>query len=54
MKLFIQIPCLNEESTLPQTLADLPKRIDGIALEREMNGTDNSFVVTKIHIIHEN
>ena len=30
MKLFIQIPCLNEESTLPQTLADLPKHIDGI------------------------
>ena len=30
MKLFIQIPCLNEEETLPQTLADLPREIDGI------------------------
>ena len=30
MKLFIQIPCLNEEATLPQTLADLPTHIDGI------------------------
>lgn len=30
MKLFIQIPCFNEEATLPQTIADLPKRIDGI------------------------
>jgi glycosyltransferase involved in cell wall biosynthesis len=26
----IQIPCLNEEETLPATLADLPKQIDGI------------------------
>ncbi len=30
MKLIIQIPCLNEEKTLPVTLADLPKHIDGI------------------------
>lgn len=30
MKLIIQIPCLNEEETLPQTLKDLPKQIDGI------------------------
>ncbi len=30
MKLIIQIPCLNEEETLPKTLADLPKKIDGI------------------------
>lgn len=30
-KLFIQIPCLNEEETLPQTLADLPREIEGIA-----------------------
>lgn len=30
MKLVIQIPCLNEEATLPATLADLPRRIDGI------------------------
>ncbi len=30
MKLFIQIPCLNEESTLRDTLNDLPKNIAGI------------------------
>jgi len=30
MKLIIQIPCYNEEKTLPQTFADLPKKIDGI------------------------
>ncbi|HBL28346.1 MAG TPA: glycosyl transferase [Acidobacteria bacterium] len=29
MKLLIQIPCYNEQATLPQTLADLPRRIDG-------------------------
>jgi len=31
MKLIIQIPCLNEEYTLPQTVADIPRRIPGIA-----------------------
>jgi glycosyltransferase involved in cell wall biosynthesis len=30
MKLIIQIPCLNEEATLPATLADLPREVDGI------------------------
>ena len=30
MKLIIQIPCLNEEQTLPLTIAELPKSIDGI------------------------
>lgn len=30
MKLIIQIPCLNEEETLPATLADLPRHIPGI------------------------
>jgi glycosyltransferase involved in cell wall biosynthesis len=30
VKLVIQIPCLNEESTLPATLADLPRSIPGI------------------------
>lgn len=30
MKLIIQIPCLNEAKTLPGTIADLPKQIDGI------------------------
>jgi glycosyltransferase involved in cell wall biosynthesis len=30
VKLIIQIPCLNEEHTLPKTLEDLPKQIAGI------------------------
>ncbi len=30
MKLVIQIPCYNEESTLPQTLEDLPVEVEGI------------------------
>lgn len=30
-KLVIQIPCYNEEKTLPVTLKDLPKSIDGIS-----------------------
>jgi glycosyltransferase involved in cell wall biosynthesis len=29
MKLIIQIPCFNEEQTLPLTLADLPRAVDG-------------------------
>ena len=30
MKLVIQIPCYNEEDTLPTTIADLPESIEGI------------------------
>ena len=30
MKLIIQIPCFDEEQTLPETLADLPRTIEGI------------------------
>jgi glycosyltransferase involved in cell wall biosynthesis len=30
MKLIIQIPCFNEEKTLPSTIADLPGNIEGI------------------------
>ena len=30
MKLIIQIPCLNEERTLPITLRDIPRKIEGI------------------------
>jgi glycosyltransferase involved in cell wall biosynthesis len=30
MKLIIQIPCLNEEATLPETIAALPRQIDGV------------------------
>jgi len=30
MKLIIQIPCFNEELTLPETIKDLPREIEGI------------------------
>ena len=30
MKLIVQIPCLNEAETLPQTIADIPRMIPGI------------------------
>src|ERR671915_2316551 len=30
MKLIIQIPCFDEQQTLPATLADLPREIPGI------------------------
>lgn len=30
MKLIVQIPCFNEEQTLPQTIADIPREIEGI------------------------
>ena len=30
MKLIVQIPCFNEEATLPETVRDIPKHIDGI------------------------
>ena len=29
MKLIIQIPCFNEAEQLPQTLADLPREVEG-------------------------
>jgi len=30
VKLIVQIPCYNEEQTLPETVADIPRQIDGI------------------------
>src|SRR5688572_31077896 len=30
MKLIVQIPCYNEEATLPETIAAIPRRIEGI------------------------
>jgi glycosyltransferase involved in cell wall biosynthesis len=42
MKLIVQIPCYNEEATLPQTLADIPRRIDGIDLVEVLVVDDGS------------
>jgi len=51
MKLIIQIPCLNEESSLPQTYRDLPREIDGIdvieTLVIDDGSTDNTVAVAK-------
>jgi glycosyltransferase involved in cell wall biosynthesis len=30
LKLIVQIPCLNEEHTLPETVSDIPREIEGI------------------------
>jgi len=32
LKLIVQIPCLNEEKTLPLTIADIPRQIPGIGV----------------------
>lgn len=53
MKLCIQVPCLNEEKTLPLVLATIPKHIDGID-EIEIviindGSTDQTVEVAKKH-----
>lgn len=51
MKLIIQIPCYNEEKTLPQTLNDLPRRIKKISkIETQViddGSTDQTLRVAK-------
>jgi len=42
MKLIIQIPCYNEEETLPLTLHDLPKKIEGIDIIETLIINDGS------------
>ena len=53
MKLIIQIPCLNEEATLPATIADLPRRIEGIdeveLLVIDDGSTDRTVEVAREH-----
>src|SRR3569833_54183 len=51
MKLIIQIPCLNEEQTLPATLADLPRELPGFEtvewLVVDDGSTDRTIEVAK-------
>jgi glycosyltransferase involved in cell wall biosynthesis len=53
MKLIIQIPCLNEEATLPVTLADLPRELPGFDavewLVIDDGSTDRTIEVARAH-----
>jgi glycosyltransferase involved in cell wall biosynthesis len=53
MKLIIQIPCLNEQDTLPTTLADLPREVDGFDevewLVIDDGSTDRTIEVAREH-----
>jgi glycosyltransferase involved in cell wall biosynthesis len=53
MKLIIQIPCLNEEETLPVTLADLPREVAGFSevewLIIDDGSTDRTVDVAREH-----
>lgn len=53
MKLIIQIPCLNEEQTLPTTLAALPRQVPGFDtvewLIIDDGSTDRTVEVAKAH-----
>ena len=53
MKLIIQIPCFNEEGTLPETLADLPRDVAGFdAVEWliiDDGSSDNTVAVAREH-----
>jgi glycosyltransferase involved in cell wall biosynthesis len=52
-KLIIQIPCLNEEATLPETLADLPREVEGIDVVEWLiiddGSTDRTVEVARAH-----
>jgi glycosyltransferase involved in cell wall biosynthesis len=56
VKLIIQIPCLNEETTLPATIKDLPDKIDGIdcieLLVVDDGSTDKTIEVAKSLGVH--
>ncbi len=53
VKLIIQIPCFNEESTLPRTLAELPRSVDGFDevewLVIDDGSTDRTLAVAREH-----
>jgi glycosyltransferase involved in cell wall biosynthesis len=53
VKLIIQIPCFNEAEQLPQTLADLPRAVDGFGevqwLIVDDGSTDQTIAVARAH-----
>ncbi|WP_024287623.1 glycosyltransferase family 2 protein [Cellulomonas sp. KRMCY2] len=53
MKVFIQVPCLDEEHTLPAVLASIPTRIDGVdeieILVIDDGSTDRTLEVARAH-----
>ena len=52
MKLIIQIPCLNEEHTLPKTIRDIPRTIAGIDM-LELLIIDDGSTDRTVHIAKE-
>lgn len=57
MKLIVQIPCLNEEKTLPSVLKSIPKKIDGIdeiiLVVIDDGSTDRTIEIAKQHGVKE-
>ncbi len=53
MKLIVQIPCLNEEATLPATIADLPRQVEGID-EIELLVIDDGSTDRTVEVAREN
>jgi len=56
MKLIVQIPCFNEEATLPATFNDIPKQIEGVDVVEIMiiddGSTDKTIEVAKALGVH--
>jgi glycosyltransferase involved in cell wall biosynthesis len=53
LKLIIQIPCLDEEATLPATIADLPREIPGVD-EIELLVIDDGSTDRTVEVAREN